>query len=141
MGWWRPTEAERWFLTRELYDSLFLTCPVREPRRIYFLFFLYNCIEKDNQREGVGDQYAHQSRLVRGTDFNGGLERVALMKVGKRVDFQSTRVEPLPAICTSITHCRHMHRPHSTVLFSASVRLQKCWTPKAFQVVSMLRWE
>eukprot|EP00117_Sycon_ciliatum_P010462 scpid96749/ scgid12356/ len=31
MGWWRPTEAERWFLTRELYDSLFLTCPVREP--------------------------------------------------------------------------------------------------------------
>ena len=39
MGWWRPTEAERWFLTRELYDSLFLTCPVREP--VEFIFFFY----------------------------------------------------------------------------------------------------
>ena len=41
MGWWRPTEAERWFLTRELYDSLFLTCRVREPVEFIYLFIGY----------------------------------------------------------------------------------------------------
>ena len=40
MGWWRPTEAERWFLTRELYDSLFLTCPVRGPVELLLLNFI-----------------------------------------------------------------------------------------------------
>ena len=39
MGWWHPTEAERWFLTRESYDSLFFTCPVREPVEFFILFF------------------------------------------------------------------------------------------------------
>ena len=46
MGWWRPTEAERWFLTLELYDSLLLTCPVREPVE-FNIFFLCRTLEVD----------------------------------------------------------------------------------------------
>ena len=58
-------EAERWFLTRELYDSLFLTCPVREPVEFisFYLVVTSDCASGSQVPDQVHTCLAEPARV------------------------------------------------------------------------------